>query len=147
MSNFTFIHIATLVLTRSPTSLADLITLLKLLIFTTSSICLEFQDPYHHTKIFFWFFHLNANSDNDFAEDPSLFSAFPAASCKLFIFPRTFSPSSPFMSSFTTLAISSLSTIPTSFALGLSATFKPSFDITAFIFCSAYSGQAIRATP
>ncbi|KAF7826160.1 hypothetical protein G2W53_017324 [Senna tora] len=73
--------------------------------------------------------------------------AFAAASLRSFILLRTFLPSSPSIKSFTTLAISSLSTIPLSLAFGLNATLTSSVIITAFILCSAYSGQATNGTP
>ena len=93
------------------------------------------------------FFHLNTNSECPSREDPSFLSTFPAASLRCFILLRSFSPSSPSIRPFITLATSSRSTIPCSLAFGHIATRRSSTNINAFIFCSAWSGQAISGVP
>ncbi|KAF4351786.1 hypothetical protein G4B88_030147 [Cannabis sativa] len=88
------------------------------------------------------FLNINANSENALVDEPSSPSAFIALSLSSFIhFPISIPSSQLFsITTFTTLEISSRPTMR-------NATCKPSTSITAFIFCSAKSGQTINGTP
>ncbi|RWR78436.1 hypothetical protein CKAN_00696700 [Cinnamomum micranthum f. kanehirae] len=65
----------------------------------------------------------------------------------IILVPILFPSSPPSIKSLTTLAISSLFTTPLSPAVSLTATFRFSTRINAFVLCSACSGNAIMGTP
>jgi len=97
------------------------------------------QNLFSHTKIF----HLNANWERVFDEDPFSLIAFVAvaASFNSFILFLISLPSSSSIKHFIISAISTLSTNPFSLTLALTPTFTSSLITTAFILCSANSGH------
>ncbi|ESW23362.1 hypothetical protein PHAVU_004G040800 [Phaseolus vulgaris] len=101
------------------------------------------QTLFSHAKLF----HLNANCERVFVEDPCSLRVLAAASFNAFILLRISPPS---FSSITHLIISTTSTLstnPFSLSLGLTPTFRPSLTTTAFILCSANSGHVMSGTP
>ncbi|RYR05265.1 hypothetical protein Ahy_B06g085134 [Arachis hypogaea] len=87
------------------------------------------------------------NWKRSLVDDPSSFNASAAASLSSRILCRIPFVSSPTIKPFTTIAISSLSTMPSLLNLGLRPTLRPSVNKTAFILCSANNGQVIIGTP